>query len=53
VTFELQEAKFAMVGVFTRSGRLVQSLLAIGRTATFEADDLEAVARRAKKRLAS
>jgi hypothetical protein len=53
VTFELQEAKFAMVGVFTRSGRLVQSPLAIGRTATFEADDLEAVARRAKKRLAS
>jgi hypothetical protein len=50
VTFDIVEAKFKLVAVFTRSGRLVQSVLAICRE-SLDPKDLEALARRAQARL--
>ncbi len=51
VTFELVGAKYTMVGIFTRSGRHVQSVLGICRVGAFDPSDLEPVAERAQKRL--
>ena len=53
VTFEIVEAEFRMVAVFTRSGRLVQSVMGICRPNDLDPDDLEALARRAQARLAA
>jgi hypothetical protein len=51
VTFELAGAKFEMVSIFMRSGRLLQSVTGFCRPAALDHDDLKVVAERAQKRL--
>jgi hypothetical protein len=51
VTFELVGARFEMVSVFMRSGRLVQSVTGICRPHAFDPGDLKGVAELAQRRL--
>jgi hypothetical protein len=51
VTFDLVGAKFRIVSVFIRSGRLIETVSGVCRAAAFDPDDLRPVAARAQKRL--
>jgi len=51
VTFELVGAKFRMASIFMRSGRLLESVTGICRSAAFDPNDLRPVAERARRRL--
>jgi hypothetical protein len=53
VTFRLLGANFTMATIFTRSGRLVQSVMGMCRSTDFDPDDLKPVAERASRRLAA
>jgi len=51
VTFDLAGAKFRIVSILVRSGRMVESVSGVCRAPAFEPDDLRPVADRAQKRL--
>jgi hypothetical protein len=51
VTFDLVGAKFRIVSVFLRSGRMIETVSGVCRATAFDPDDLRPVAERARKRL--
>jgi hypothetical protein len=51
VTFDLVGAKFRIVSVFIRSGRMIETVSGVCRATAFDPDDLRPVAARAQKRL--
>jgi hypothetical protein len=53
VTFRLVGTDFTMATIFTRSGRVVQAVMGMCRSADFDPDDLKPVAERAGRRLAA
>ncbi|HXV32679.1 MAG TPA: hypothetical protein VD769_01620 [Gaiellaceae bacterium] len=53
VTFDLVGAKFRIVSIFLRSGRMIETVSGVCRATAFDPDDLRPVAERARKRLAA
>lgn len=53
VSFRLVGVRFTMATIFTRSGRLVQTVMGMCRSTDFDPDDLKPVAERASRRLAA
>jgi hypothetical protein len=51
VTFDLVGAKFRIVSIFIRSGRMIETVSGVCRATAFDPDDLVPVAERARKRL--
>jgi hypothetical protein len=51
VTFDLVGARFRIVSVFLRSGRMVETVSGVCRATAFDPEDLRPVAERARKRL--
>jgi hypothetical protein len=51
VTFDLVGAKFRIVSIFLRSGRMIETVSGVCRATAFDPDDLRPVAERARKRL--
>ena len=51
VTFDLVGAKFRIVSIFIRSGRMIETVSGVCRATAFDPNDLVPVAERARKRL--